>query len=272
MKKMFLILSLVIFASCTQDEIENDQNDKIDNTIKGIWVTQTGDYNRFLVFEDNGIGASFELYNHKSGNKQNETRNSFPDIPTPSMTVIDNSGMHTDLMPGDTYVDKGTLTVKMFANALEFEGFYLVCKWKLKDEKSGKYWFEFGSNIEIVLDENRAITTIQPIITYTLITNEEFFLEFGEYTYAPFRIMIQEKVLDTIYMGSFRYFYDDQEQTITLYDTSYTTIYNIVEHNTETLHISNTYQENIFYKYDKSLEDIEREYDIVLKFNDALPF
>ena len=43
--------------------------------------------------------------------------------------------MHCDLTTGDTYVDKGTLTVKMFANASGIEGYRLDCKWKLTDEK-----------------------------------------------------------------------------------------------------------------------------------------
>ena len=273
MKKLFFILSFVLLASCTTDEIENDKNDKIDNSIKGIWVTQADDYNRFLVFEDNGIGASFQLYNHKRNNKQCKTRATFPEEPNPTITVIDNNGMHYDLTTGDTYVDKGVLTVKMFTNASEVEGYRLDCKWKLTDDKTGKYWFEHGSNVEIVLDKNRVITTIQPIITYTVVNNEEIYWSFGEDCYEPFRIVIEENVSYTKYMSSFRYFYDNQEQTITFYDTKdYIRIYNIVEHNTEKLHISNAYQESIYYKYDKSLEDIEREYDIVLKFTDALPF
>lgn len=269
MKKLFFILSLALLASCTTDEIDNDNTNK---TIKGIWVTQSDNYNKFVIFEDNGIGASFQLYNHKKNNKKNTTRASHPEAPKPTITVIDNSGMHCDLTTGDTYVDKGTLTVKMFANASEIEEYRLDCKWKLTDEKSGKYWFEYGSNVEIVLDKSHNATIIQPIITYTLIENEEIYWLYDKECYEPFRIIILENESERIYMESFRFFYDDQEQTITLYDTSYTTIYNIVEHNTETLHISNTYQENIFYKYDKSLEDIEREYNIVLKFNDALHF
>ena len=62
MKKLFFILSLVLPASCATDEIDNDNTNK---TIKGIWVTQSDNYNKFVIFEDNGIGASFQLYNHK---------------------------------------------------------------------------------------------------------------------------------------------------------------------------------------------------------------
>lgn len=270
MKKLFFILSLVLLASCTTDEIDNDNTNK---TIKGIWVTQSDNYNKFVIFEDNGIGASFELYNYKSDNKQCKTRTTFSEVPKPTITVIDNNGMHYDLTTGDMYVDKGVLTVKMFANASEVEGYHLDCKWKLTDDKTGKYWFEYGSNVEIVLDKNRVITTIQPIITYTVVNNEDIYWQYGTETYEPFRIIIQENASYTKYMSSFRYFYDNQEQTITFYDTKdYIRIYNIVEHNTEKLHISNAYQESIYYKYDKSLDDIEREYDIVLKFYDALPF
>lgn len=267
MKKMFLILSLVIFASCTQDEIENDKS------IKGIWVTQSGNYNKFVIFEDNGIGASFQLYDHKKSIRKNETRQAGIKAPNPTIIVIDNSGMHTDLTTGDTYVDKGTLTVKMFANASEVEGYRLDCKWKLTDEKSGKYWFEYGSNIETILDKSRNVTIIEPIITYTLIENEEIYWLFDKEFYELFRIIILEDVSDAIYMESFRYYYDNQEQTITLYDNNdYMTIYNIVEHNTEKLHISNAYKQHVFYKYNKSIEEIEKEYDIVLKLHGTLPF
>ena len=83
MKKLFFILSLVLLTSCTTDEIDNDNTNK---TIKGIWVTQSENYNKFVIFEDNGIGASFQLYDHKKGIRKNETRQAGIKAPNPTIT------------------------------------------------------------------------------------------------------------------------------------------------------------------------------------------
>lgn len=119
-----------------------------------------------------------------------------PDMPEPMAYVIDAKGEETELAPGganDEPITDVPVTVKLFANAEEYEGFSLVVVWTFtRDGETEPYLTRHDTDVEIEISTT-GTTVIRPKITYTSTSNSEIF---WEYEIDPFRVVLAESSLD----------------------------------------------------------------------------
>lgn len=119
-----------------------------------------------------------------------------PDVPEPTAYVIDAKGEEAELSPGGDFSGEAPVTVKLSANAAEFEGYSLVVEWTFTREGEAEpYLTRHDADIEIEISTS-GTTIIQPKITYTQTNNKEIFWEYGADTYEPFRVVLAESALD----------------------------------------------------------------------------
>ena len=124
---------------------------------------------------------------------------SFPDgyTPEPIAYVIDAKGEETELVPGDANHEPLTdvpVTVKLFANADEYEGFSLVVVWTFtRDGETEPYLTRHDTDVEIEISTT-GTTVIRPKITYTSTSNSEIFWEYE--IDHPFRVVLAESSLE----------------------------------------------------------------------------
>ena len=120
---------------------------------------------------------------------------SMPDIPTPIAYVSGFKGERTELAPGDDFSGEAPVTIKLMANAGEYEGFSLVVVWTFTREgESEPYLTRYDKEVEIDITRSGA-TIIQPKITYTSVANSEIYWEYGADTFEPFSIVLAESSL-----------------------------------------------------------------------------
>ena len=119
-----------------------------------------------------------------------------PDMPEPIAYVIDAKGKETELAPGgaiDEPITDVPVTVKLFANAEEYEGFSLVVVWTFtRDGETEPYLTRHDTDVEIEISTT-GTTVIRTKITYTSTANSEIF---WEYEIDPFRVVLAESSLD----------------------------------------------------------------------------
>jgi gliding motility-associated-like protein len=119
-----------------------------------------------------------------------------PDVPEPTAYVIDAKGEEAELSPGGDFSGEAPVTVKLSANAAEFEGYSLVVEWTFTREGEAEpYLTRHDADVEIEISTS-GTTIIQPKITYTQTNNKEIFWEYGADTYEPFRVVLAESALD----------------------------------------------------------------------------
>ena len=119
-----------------------------------------------------------------------------PDVPEPTAYVIDAKGEETELAPGGDFSGEAPVTVKLSANAAEFEGYSLVVEWTFTREGEAEpYLTRHDADVEIEISTS-GTTIIQPKITYTQTNNKEIFWEYGTDTYEPFKVVLAESALD----------------------------------------------------------------------------
>ena len=122
---------------------------------------------------------------------QNEVK-----MPEPTMLVMDSDGEETTLAAGEEFSGEAPITVKLYSNAEEVEGYTLVCMWSFtKEGETEPFLVRHDADVEIVLNESGA-TKIQPVITYTNKENEDVFWEFGVEAYSPFTVILAESSLE----------------------------------------------------------------------------
>lgn len=119
-----------------------------------------------------------------------------PSVPEPTAVVVNTKGEETELAPGAAFSGEAPVNVTLSANAEEFEGFSLVIVWTFTREgEEEPYLTRYDADIEIDI-ETSGTTIIQPKITYTSTANNEIFWEYGEETYEPFRIGLEDSSLE----------------------------------------------------------------------------
>lgn len=116
-----------------------------------------------------------------------------PDMPEPMAYVIDAKGKEAELSPGGDFSGEAPVTVKLSANAAEFEGYSLVVEWTFtRDGETEPYLTRHDADVEIEISTT-GTTVIRPKITYTSTSNSEIF---WEYEIDPFRVVLAESSLD----------------------------------------------------------------------------
>ena len=119
-----------------------------------------------------------------------------PEMPTPTAVVSDLRGETSELAPGDEFSGEAPVTVRLFANADDVEGFSLVVVWTFtKEGEEEPYLTRYDNDVEIEIESSGA-TVIQPTITYTSKANSEIFWEYGSEAYPPFKVILAESSLD----------------------------------------------------------------------------
>ncbi len=119
-----------------------------------------------------------------------------PDIPAPTAWVVDAKGEEAELAPGDDFSGEAPVTVRLSANADDFEGFSLVVAWMFtKEGETEPYLVRYDADVEIDITTSGS-TIIQPKITYTSTANSEIYWEYGTETYEPFTITLAESSLE----------------------------------------------------------------------------
>lgn len=118
-------------------------------------------------------------------------------MPEPTMLVVNADGEETTFTVGeDGFSGEAPVTVKLYANAAEVEGYSMVCMWSFtKEGETEPYLVRHETDVEIVLNESGA-TYIQPIIIYTSKENSDIYWEFGTETYSPFTVVLAESSLE----------------------------------------------------------------------------
>ena len=116
--------------------------------------------------------------------------------PAPTAEVIDSKGEVSDLAAGGEFSGEAPVTIKLFANAEEVDGFSLVCSWEFfKEGEAEPYLVRYDADVELELRESGA-TLIQPRIVYTSRENSEIYWEFGNEVYEPFKVILSESSLE----------------------------------------------------------------------------
>lgn len=117
-------------------------------------------------------------------------------MPEPTMLVVNSDGEEMHYSIGEDFSGEAPVTVKLYANAEEVEGYVMVCTWNFtKEGETEPYLVRHDANVEIVLDESGA-TYIQPVITYTSKENSDVYWEFGTEVYTPFTVVLAESSLE----------------------------------------------------------------------------
>ena len=123
------------------------------------------------------------------------------EAPEPTALVVNSKGELTDLEIGESYpsedeVSKATnvpLTVRLYANASEIEGYSLTCTWEFfREGEEEPYLVRHDADVEIELRESGTIT-VMPTITYT---SKEDYNDVEYFAYDPFRITIPDSSLE----------------------------------------------------------------------------
>ena len=118
------------------------------------------------------------------------------ETPEPYVEVTDKNGEVSELSAGDEFSGEAPVTLKLFANAKEVEGYSLVCTWSFyKEGEAEPYLVRYDENVEIEIRESGA-TIVQPLIVYTSRSDSESVWEFGTDTYEPFRVVLSESNLE----------------------------------------------------------------------------
>lgn len=118
------------------------------------------------------------------------------DTPQPAATVVDTKGEEVALVLGEEYSGEAPVTLKLFANAAEVDGFSLVCMWEFtKEGETEPYLVRYDSEVEIEMNES-GVTIIQPIITYTSREDSELVWEFGREDFEPLRVVLAESKIE----------------------------------------------------------------------------
>jgi gliding motility-associated-like protein len=112
------------------------------------------------------------------------------------MLVVTSDGEETSFSAGEEFSGEAPVTVRLYANAEEVEGYALVCVWSFtKEDETEPFLVRYENEVEIVLEES-GTTRIQPVITYTSKENSDIYWEFGVDTYAPFSVILAESSLE----------------------------------------------------------------------------
>lgn len=118
------------------------------------------------------------------------------DAPQPVVAVTDSKGSVEELFPGSDYSGEAPVTLKMFANAEEVEGFSLVCSWEFtKEGEAEPFLIRYDADVEFELRES-GTTFIQPKFVYTSLVDSELVWEFGTADYEPFRVQLAESKIE----------------------------------------------------------------------------
>lgn len=116
------------------------------------------------------------------------------EAPEPYAQVIDSKGEVSELGTGGEFSGEAPVTVRLFANAEDVEGYSLVCTWEfLKEGEEEPYLIRYDKDVELEVRESGA-TIIQPKIVYTNRNNSDDILEYGDF--EPFRIVLSESSLE----------------------------------------------------------------------------
>lgn len=117
-------------------------------------------------------------------------------MPEPTMVIVTTDGGEEVFSAGEDFSGEAPVTVRLYANAEEVEGYTLVCVWNFtKEDESEPFLVRYENDVELVLDESGA-TKIQPVITYTSKENSDVYWEFGTEAYAPFTVVLAESSLE----------------------------------------------------------------------------
>lgn len=119
------------------------------------------------------------------------------EAPEPYAEVVDSKGEVTELTSGgEGFSGEAPVTVRLFANAEEVDGYSLVCSWEFKREgEEEPYLVRYDKEVELEIRESGAIT-IQPRIVYTNLIDSEIVWEFGSEDYEPYRIVLSASALE----------------------------------------------------------------------------
>ena len=117
------------------------------------------------------------------------------EAPEPYAEVVDSKGEVTELTPGgEGFSGEAPVTVRLFANSEEVDGYSLVCSWEFKREgEEEPYLVRYDKEVELEIRESGA-TIIQPKIVYTNRNNSDDILEYGDF--EPFRIVLSASALE----------------------------------------------------------------------------
>ena len=118
------------------------------------------------------------------------------EAPVPTAEIVDSKGELSDLAVGGDFSGEAPVTIRLYANAVEVEGFSLVCSWEFtKEGETEPYLVRYDADVVLDIRESGA-TIIQPRIVYTSRTDSELVWEFGSEDYEPFRVVLSESTLE----------------------------------------------------------------------------
>lgn len=118
------------------------------------------------------------------------------EAPEPVLRVTNASGECEELAAGGEYSGEAPVTLQMFANADEVDGYSLVCSWEFyREGEPEPFLVRYDADVEYELRESGA-TIIQPRIVYTSRDNSDIYWDFGSEVYTPFRVILSESSLE----------------------------------------------------------------------------
>lgn len=118
------------------------------------------------------------------------------EAPEPLLKVTDSKGEVTELAAGGEFSGEAPVSLALFANAEEVEGYSLVCSWEFtKEGETEPFLVRYDADVTFDLRES-GLTVIQPKIVYTSTENSEIVWEFGAEVYEPFRVVLSESSLE----------------------------------------------------------------------------
>ncbi len=118
------------------------------------------------------------------------------EAPEPYAEAIGSKGEAVTLDAGGEFSGEAPVTIRLFANAEEVEGYSLFCSWEfMREGEDEPYLVRHDLDVEIEIRESGA-TIIQPRIVYTSRNDSEEIWEFGTEDLEPFRIVLSESSLE----------------------------------------------------------------------------
>lgn len=121
-----------------------------------------------------------------------------PPAPAPAAWLINVKGEETELIPGEGTSgesEEAPVTVHLYANAEEADGYSLVCRWEFRREGEAEpYLVRYDADVEIEIKES-GTTIIQPVIIYTSTSDSEIYYEYNDEGLS-FRITLSESSLE----------------------------------------------------------------------------
>lgn len=118
------------------------------------------------------------------------------EAPVPMAEITDSKGEVSELSTGGEFSGEAPVTVRLFANAEEVDGYSLVCSWEFTREgEETPYLVRYDKDIEIDIRES-GVTVIQPRIVYTSRADSDIVWEFSNEDYEPFRVILSESSLE----------------------------------------------------------------------------